>query len=196
MIKGKFLLSYLDYYVYYVAVFIGLFFIALALINEEAKKGNVIDPSQFMIELTWADNDNSDIDLWVQDPTGAITYFDHKDSQIVTLDRDDLGINNSVVLENGVVITNPLRREVANIRRIIPGTYTVNVMMYHNRTGNKTPAHVTIRRLNPYIEISEKTVELTANGDETTILNFDLDEKGAVSNTNDNYTSLFSVVKS
>lgn len=195
MIKGKFLLSYLDFYVYYVSVFIGLFILAFAMMNEEAKKGNVIDPSQYMIELTWEDGSNSDIDLWVQDPTGSITYFSHKDSQIVTLDRDDLGINNSATLENGMVITNPIRREVANIRRIIPGTYTVNVMMYNNLTGNKTPAHVTIRRLNPYIEIEEKTVELTANGDETTILNFDLDEKGSVSNTNDTYVSLFSVVK-
>lgn len=194
MIKGKFLLSYLDYYVYYVAVFIGLFFLALVQINEEAKKGNVIDPSQFMIELTWGEGSPSDLDLWVQDPSGSITYFSHKDSQIVTLDRDDLGINNSVTLENGTVVTNPIRREVANIRRIIPGTYTVNVMMYKNRSGDKVPAHVTIRKLNPYIEITEKTVELTADGDEATILNFDLDEKGSVSNTNDNYTSLFSVV--
>lgn len=195
MIKGKFLLSYLDFYVYFVSVFIGLFILAFALINEESKKGNVIDPSQYMIELTWEDGSNSDIDLWVQDPTGSITYFSHKDSQIVTLDRDDLGINNSATLQNGTVVNNPIRREVANIRRIIPGTYTVNVMMYRNSTGEKTPAHVTIRRLNPYIEIEEKTVELTANGDEMTILNFDLNTEGVVSNTNDIYTPLFSVVK-
>ncbi len=195
MIKGKFLLSYLDFYVYFVSVFIGLFILAFALINEESRKGNVIDPSQFMVELTWQDNDNSDVDLWVQDPTGAITYFGHKDSQIVTLDRDDIGINNSVVLEDGTVVTNPIRREVANIRRIIPGTYTVNVMMYRNRTGNTTPTHVIIRRLNPYIEVSEKIVDLTAEGEEKTVLNFDMDDKGNVSNTNDLYIPLFSVVK-
>lgn len=195
MIKGKFLLSYLDFYVYFVSVFIGLFILAFALINEESKKGNIIDPSQFMIELTWAEGSPSDVDLWVQDPTGAITYFGHKDSSIVTLDRDDLGINNTVTLENGIVVHNPIRREVANIRRIIPGTFTVNLLMYKNRTGEKTPAHVTIRRLNPYREVEEKTVSLTAEGEETTIMNFDMDDKGNISNTNDTYTPLFSVVK-
>lgn len=195
MIKGKFLLSYLDFYVYYVSVFIGLFILAFALINEESKKGNIIDPSQFMIELTWEEGSNSDIDLWVQDPTGAITYFAHNDSQIVTLDRDDLGINNSVTLEDGTKVINPIRREVANIRRIIPGTFVVNTMMYNNRTPGPVKAHVTIRRLNPYLEVTEKTVELSTNGEETTILNFDMDDKGSISNTNDTYTPLFSVVK-
>jgi hypothetical protein len=195
MIKGKFLLSYLDYYVYCVSVFIGLFILAFALINEESKKGNIIDPSQYIIELTWEDNSNSDIDLWVQDPTGAITYFAHKDSQIVTLDRDDLGINNTVTLQDGTTITNPLRREIANIRRIIPGTFTVNVMCYNNRNGDPVKAHVTIRRLNPYSEVTDKVVEVVANGDEETILNFDMDDRGNISNTNDTYTPLFSVVK-
>ena len=193
--KGKYLVSYLDYYSCLLVAFAGLFVLAFLQINEESKKGNIIDPSQFMIELTWDEASPSDLDLWVQDPTGAITYFGHKDSQIVTLDRDDLGINNSILLQDGTTVNNPIRREVASIRRIIPGTYTVNVMMYRNRTGGKTPAHVTIRRLNPYIEIEEKTVELTAEGDEMTVLNFDLNTEGSVSNTNDIYTPLFSVVK-
>jgi len=195
MIKGKFLLSYLDFYVYYVSVFIVLFALAFVMMNEESKKGNIIDPAQYLVELTWENNSDSDIDLWVQDPTGAITYFAHKDSQIVTLDRDDLGINNTVTLEDGSKVTNPLRREVASIRRIIPGTFTVNIMCYNNRSGNPVKAHVTVRRLNPYVEIAEKSVEVTANGEEATILNFDVSQDGSVSNTNDTYVPLFSVVK-
>jgi hypothetical protein len=68
-------------------------------------------------------------------------------------------------------------------------------MCYNNRGGDPVKAHVTIRRLNPYSEVTDKVVEIIANGDEETILNFDMDDRGNISNTNDTYTPLFSVVR-
>lgn len=192
MIKGKFLLSYLDFYVYYVSVFIGLFILAYVLISQEQKKGNIIDPAEFMIEMTWTDNSPNDVDLWVRAPDNSITYFNHKDSKIVTLDRDDLGINNSVLID-GKTYGNGTRREVISIRKIIPGTFTVNAMMYANRSGQKEPVKVTIRKLNPYSEILEKVLELEVTGEEQTAVSFDVDDEGNVSNLDDTYVSLFRV---
>jgi len=195
MIKGKFLLSYLDFYVYFVSVFIGLFILAFAMISNEQKKGNIIDPAEFIIEMTWADGSPNDVDLWVMAPDNSITYFNHKDSKIVTLDRDDLGINNSTVIDGNSIVSNT-RREVVSIRKIIPGNYTVNVMMYGNRNGQGENVKVTVRRLNPYSEISEKTIDLGAvAGEERTAVNFDMDDKGNVSNINDNYISLFRIAR-
>ncbi|QIG69434.1 hypothetical protein EVB79_064 [Rhizobium phage RHph_N3_13] len=194
MIKGKFLLSYLDFYVYFVSVFIGLFILAFAMISNEQKKGNIIDPAEFIIEMVWTDGSPNDVDLWVRAPDNSITYFSHKDSKVVTLDRDDLGINNSTVIDGKTYGSNT-RREVISIRKIIPGTYTVNCMMYANRNDQKEPIKITIRRLNPYVEVTEKTLELQATGEEQTAVNFDLDEQGNVSNMNDSYVSLFRVVK-
>ncbi|QIG73057.1 hypothetical protein EVB99_066 [Rhizobium phage RHph_N3_19] len=192
MIKGKFLLSYLDFYVYFVSVFIGLFILAFAMITEDQKKGNIIDPAEFIIEMTWTDGSPNDVDLWVRAPDNSITYFNHKDSKVVTLDRDDLGINNATVVDGKTYGSNT-RREVISIRKIIPGTYTVNAMMYANRSGQKEPVKVTIRKLNPYSEILEKVLELEVTGDEQTAVSFDVDDEGNVSNLDDTYVSLFRV---
>lgn len=194
MIKGKFLLSYLDYYVYFVSVFIGLFILAFALITEEQKKGNIIDPAEFIIEMTWTDGSPNDVDLWVRAPDNSITYFNHKDSKVVTLDRDDLGINNATVVDGKTYGSNT-RREVISIRKIIPGTYTVNAMMYANRNDQKEPIKITIRRLNPYTEIAEKVLELQTTGEEQTATSFDMDADGNVSGLDDTYVSLFKVAQ-
>lgn len=194
MIKGKFLLSYLDYYVYFVSVFIGLFILAFAMITEDQKKGNIIDPAEFIIEMTWTDGSPNDVDLWVRAPDNSITYFSHKDSKVVTLDRDDLGINNATVVDGKTYGSNT-RREVISIRKIIPGTYTVNAMMYANRNDQKEPIKITIRRLNPYTEIAEKVLELQTTGEEQTATSFDMDADGNVSGLDDTYVSLFKVAQ-
>lgn len=194
MIKGKFLLSYLDFYVYFVSVFIGLFILAFAMITEDQKKGNIIDPAEFIIEMTWTDGSPNDVDLWVRAPDNSITYFNHKDSKVVTLDRDDLGINNATVVDGKTYGSNT-RREVISIRKIIPGTYTVNAMMYANRNDQKEPIKITIRRLNPYTEIAEKVLELQTTGEEQTATSFDMDADGNVSGLDDTYVSLFKVAQ-
>jgi hypothetical protein len=63
-------------------------------------------------------------------------------------------------------------------------------MMFKNNSGDTENPKVTIRRLNPYKEIVEKTVDLTGEGEEKTILNFELDEKGNVVSQDDTYTTL------
>lgn len=188
--NGKFLLSYLDYFIYLLTVFSALFILSFIQIQEDQKKGNIIDPAQFIIEMTWADGSDSDVDLWVAGPNGNIVYFNHKDSGVLVLDRDDLGINNSVVNADGTFYINKSRREVATIRTIVPGTYTVNVMMYNNRENHPQNTRVTIRRLNPYEEVFDKTLELGPSGEEKTALQFDLDENGHLSNTNTDFTPL------
>jgi len=188
--SGKYLLSLLDYFVFLLVVFVALFAMSFLSINEENKKGNVTEKAEFIIEMTWRDGSENDIDLWVAGPEGNIVFFGHKDGKFIVLDRDDVGINNTMITPQGIM-TNKTRREVATIRKILPGTYTVNVMMFRNRDGQTERPKITIRQLNPYREVVEKEVELTEDGEEQTILTFDLDEKGNITNKSEDYISLF-----
>lgn len=192
--KGKYLVSYLDYYSCLLVAFAGLFVLAFLQINEESKRGNIVDPAEFIIEMTWTDGSPNDVDLWVRAPDNSITYFNHKDSKIVTLDRDDLGINNATVVD-GTTYGSNTRREVISIRKIIPGTYNINAMMYSNRNNQKESVKVTVRRLNPYTEIVEKVLELQTTGEEQTAVSFDMDADGNVSDLDDTYVSLFKVAQ-
>lgn len=188
--RSKYLLSYVDYYLYLITVFVTLFAMSFLLINEESKQGNVTEKAEFIIELTWEDGSSNDIDLWVSGPDDNIVFFGHKDGKVIILDRDDIGVNSSIVTTQGIV-SNNTRREVATIRKVIPGNYTVNVMMYNNRTHKPEKSKVTIRKLNPYKEVVEKTVELSSIGEEQTILSFELDADGNVITTSEEPVSLF-----
>lgn len=192
--NGKYLVSLLDYFVFLLTVFVALFGMSFLLINEESRKGNVTEKAEFIIEMTWKDGSENDIDLWVSGPEDNIVFFGHKDGKFIVLDRDDVGLNNSMVTANGVIF-NPTRKEVATIRKILPGRYTVNVMMFRNRDGQTERPKVTVRKLNPYGDIIEKTVELTTDGEEQTIISFDLNENGKVTNLDEEYIPLFQRAK-
>jgi len=74
-----------------------LFIIAFLLINPVAKKGNVIVNAEFIITLSWPNDSQDDIDLYLKDPAGNIVYFKQKDIGLTNLDRDDLGTSNDTI---------------------------------------------------------------------------------------------------
>ncbi|QGZ13898.1 hypothetical protein PP939_gp200 [Rhizobium phage RL38J1] len=144
-------------------------------------QGNTIDKSEFLIEMTWEDGSLNDVDILVQDPRGALVFYQTTNVGFMTLDRDDRGsANNSVRTENGNIITSNVRREVVSIRGIIPGRYIVNGRMFANNAGLASNVRVIVRKLNPYVEISDNVYSLLARTDEKTYVSFELDDKGNV----------------
>ncbi|AIK68405.1 hypothetical protein P9VFCI_101 [Rhizobium phage P9VFCI] len=144
-------------------------------------QGNTIDKSEFLIEMTWEDGSLNDVDLLVQDPRGALVFYQTTNVGFMTLDRDDRGsANNSVRTENGNIITSNVRREVVSIRGIIPGRYIVNGRMFANNAGLASNVRVIVRKLNPYVEISDNVYSLLSRTDEKTYVSFELDDKGNV----------------
>ncbi|QNH71428.1 hypothetical protein PP938_gp221 [Rhizobium phage AF3] len=144
-------------------------------------QGNTIDKSEFLIEMTWEDGSLNDVDLLVQDPRGALVFYQTTNVGFMTLDRDDRGsANNSVRTENGNIITSNVRREVVSIRGIIPGRYIVNGRMFANNAGPASNVRVIVRKLNPYVEISDNVYSLLSRTDEKTYVSFELDDKGNV----------------
>ena len=68
-----------------------LFFIALLVMNPEAKSGKIDTKAEFIITLTWPDSHPDDIDLYAEDPVGNIVWYHVRESGFMVLDRDDRG---------------------------------------------------------------------------------------------------------
>jgi len=68
-----------------------LFFIALLVMNPEAKSGKIDTKAEFIITLTWPDSHPDDIDLYAEDPVGNIVWYHAREAGFMVLDRDDRG---------------------------------------------------------------------------------------------------------
>ena len=64
-------------------------------------KTGVINPkAEYIITVSWADNNPDDIDTYVQSPTGGLVWFRGKEEGFVHLDRDDRGLLNDTITVN------------------------------------------------------------------------------------------------
>ena len=75
-----------------------LFIIAFLLIKPEAKKENFDRKAEFVVIMEWDKEATGDIDLYVQDPTGAQCSFRLPVANFMHLDKDDLGASNDTVV--------------------------------------------------------------------------------------------------
>jgi hypothetical protein len=147
-----------------------LFFIAIAMVNPESKRG-VIDPkAEFIISATWPDQLPDDIDLWVEDPHGEIVSYLQRDAGWMHLDRDDRGEINDKVVIDGKEVVYPINQEIVTIRGAIPGEYTVNLYYYRAGQTGGVPVTLKVERVNPefrlvfvdQITLEAEDVEVTA----------------------------------
>lgn len=158
-----------------------LFLIAIMFMNPVAKKG-IIDPkAEYIITVTWPDNNPDDVDTWVEDPNGNVVWFRNREAGLIHLDRDDRGTINDTITINGEEIQNPLNQEVITIRGVVPGEYVVNVHYYATETGLPVRATVKVSKVNPALEIvyyGETLLE--QKGEEKTAVRFVIDKSGRV----------------
>jgi hypothetical protein len=158
-----------------------LFFIALLAVSSDSKEGKIDFKAEFIITMDWPDNHPDDLDLFVQDPTGNIAWYRHREAGFLTLDRDDRGGANDFIVVNGKKIPSPIREEIVTVRGIVPGEYTVNVSHFQATTGAPVTATVKVQKLNPTAQVifdDKLTVDHT--GDEKTAVRFRLDTEGKV----------------
>jgi uncharacterized protein YfaP (DUF2135 family) len=131
--------------------------------------------------MDWPDNHPDDLDLFVQDPTGNIAWYRHREAGFLTLDRDDRGGANDFIMVNGKKIPSPIREEIVTVRGIVPGEYTVNVSHFQATTGAPVTATVKVQKLNPTAQvIFDDKLTLDHTGDEKTAVRFRLDTEGKV----------------
>jgi hypothetical protein len=131
-------------------------------------------PGNVMIEARWADELDSDIDLWVQAPGDVPVGYSNKSGVIFNLLRDDLGRNADPT---------QLNYEVSYSRGVPPGEYAVNLHMYRNKS-KVSPVKVTVvtsvKKPNSESakQILTSSVDLMAENQETTVYRFKLTEAG------------------
>ena len=162
-----------------------LFLVAIMFMNPEAKTG-IIDPkAEYILTITWEDNNPDDIDVWVEDPEGQKIWFRQPEAGLIHLDRDDRGMLNDTIMINGEEVENPLNQEVVTIRGVVKGEYVVNLHYYATQTHEPVDVDVRLAKVNPKLEIVYYgTVTLDEKGDEKTAFRFRIGPSGKVSGIN------------
>ena len=163
-----------------------LFLLAFILMNPIAKDKDIEEKSDFIITLEWDDESGDDIDLWVRDPAGRILSFRNRESGLMHLDRDDLGLSNDKIInEDGREEYIYRNREVVSLRGFNPGTYLVNAHVYNKKPWKDGKQHrsniiVELIKLNPYRVIATSRFIGVGRGQEFTAFQFTLDADGEV----------------
>ncbi|MBX2879099.1 MAG: hypothetical protein KTR32_04155 [Granulosicoccus sp.] len=165
--------------------FILLFFVAILFLSPAEETGKIDIDAQYVISVTWPDNSPDDIDTWVQDPKGNITWFKNRSSGLVHLDRDDRGMLNDTMEIGGKTIANPLNQEIAAIRGQMTGEFVVNLHYYDTETFGSVPVSVKVARVNPVYTVAYYGVTTMSEKDEEkTAVRFTLTSSGDVTNIN------------
>ena len=145
--------------------FMLLFFIAIIYLRPSKDTGRIDIEAEYVVTVTWPDNSPDDIDTWVQDPQGNLTWYRNRSAGLVHLDRDDRGMLNDTMVVSGHEVNNPLNQEVAAIRGMVPGEYIVNVHYYDTETGAAVPVSIRVAKVNPVYTVAYYgTLTLTRKG--------------------------------
>src|ERR1700686_1992977 len=174
-----------------------LFFLALLVMNPEAKQGKIDTKAEFIITMTWPDNHPDDIDLYVEAPLGNIVWYHAREVGFMVLAREDRGGANNSIMVNGKRISSPIREETVSIRGIIAGEYTVNVHYYLASQHEPVPVSVKVEKINPTVEVIHyDTIILDHAGQERTAVRFRVDQDGSITDTNHVEKSLIQLTRS
>ncbi len=166
--------------------FVFCFVVAMLSFNPLARKaGDVPAKAEFIVTISWPDNNPNDIDAWVLEPTGKVLWFRQRDAGMLHLDRDDRGAKNNSLIVNGREIANPIRQEIVTLRGLVPGEYVVNAHYYESRDQLPVDVSVAVVKVNPQAEIIyNSTVRIPIKGDERTLVRFTLNDRGDVVDLN------------
>ena len=178
--------------------FVFCFIVALLAMNPtKSKAGDVPAKAEYIVTVSWADNDANDIDTWVRSPAGEVVWFRNREAGLMHLDRDDRGAANDTVVVDGKAIVNPLNQEVVTLRGVVAGEYVVNAHYYQGKDdaaktsegaagrGGAVDVTVSVMKVNPRAEIVyHGQHSLPRPGDEATLLRFSVRADGGVGNIN------------
>ena len=153
--------------------------------NKDRSKSSIEVKSEYIITMSWPDDMDNDIDIYVEDPLGNLCFFRRREEGLMHLDRDDLGFKNDTVETPSGKIKYPYNREIITLRGYHTGEYCVNAHAF--KKGDPRPCEVTVQvdKLNPVMKtMIINSATLTENGDEKTVLRFRLDSAGEILSSN------------
>jgi hypothetical protein len=130
----------------------------------------------YAVVITWPKGDN-DVDLFVRNPGGAISYFGKSQVGEMQLEHDDLGTTRT-----GYAHSNE-NQERTVLRSATPGQWVANVFLYMRSPGSAPiPVAVTLWDLRNEDRLVYRTTrQLAGKGDERTAFRFTIGRTGNVS---------------
>jgi len=191
-------LSFIDLLMNALAVFAMLFIFTILQVNKVVKEQPPVSAptdGQALIIMTWDDNSADDIDLWVKTPEtmGNRIGYSNPSGFTANLERDDLGRINDQFKKNGKIGFINTNREVIKIRKLMDGTYIVNVEFYQRTQDPGTqyishgPVKVKVQLLqfNPeYREVIQREFVLEDERVEKTAFTFKVENDEIVETNN------------
>ena len=145
-------------------------------------------PGDVVVEITWPENMDADVDLWVQAPGDTPVGYSNKGGAVFNLLRDDLG---------KTLDLSSINHESAFSRGIQRGEYVVNVHAY--RIDPKVPPPFDVEAVvstkvvkdgvTQIIPLLFTRAQIRHQGQETTVARFELTENGTL--VRDSLHSLF-----
>ncbi len=155
--------------------------ISLLFINPKAKNASVDKQAEYIISATWPKTLEDDVDLWMRSPTGHTVSYLAKEVGWLTLERDDRGELNDILVIDGKEEIHPINQEIITIRKRYPGEYIVNLYYYTSKSRKPIPINIRIDRINPkYETVFRETITLKDQDQEITALRFTIKKDGAV----------------
>lgn len=162
--------------------FLAVIVLLLPHINPEGTENatNSSVPGNVIVEITWPDDIDADIDLWVKAPDDVAVGYSNKGSVVFNLLRDDLG---------KTLDLSSINHETAYTRGIVPGEYVINAHAY--RLDRKKPGPIRVEAVvsvkqdsadgkaavRPILHTSAK---LEFHSQELTLARFELTKEGAL----------------
>lgn len=163
-----------------------MFVVAFAQIEPEAKKAELRTKAEYIISMTWLQEDSNDIDIWVLDPAGNLISFKKMSAGLTHIDRDDLGKAGDVfTTSDGRTVSYDYNQEIVTIRGFIPGEWIINIHLYkQNQKDFPSKVSVRIDKINPkVITIFAETIVLKEHWQEKTVIRLVMTAKGDILTT-------------
>jgi hypothetical protein len=130
----------------------------------------------YAVVITWPKGDH-DVDLFVRNPEGAISYFGKAQADQMQLEHDDLGTAATSYAHSNE------NQERTVLRSATPGQWTANVFLYSRSQGSAPiPVAATLWDIRSADRIVYRATRLlTRKGDERTAFRFTIGNAGNVS---------------
>jgi hypothetical protein len=145
-------------------------FVAVALLSRPPQ---VKTYGAYAVVITWPKGIN-DVDLYVRDPTGAISYFQKPQVDQMQLEHDDLGTGATSYAHSKE------NQERTVLRSATPGQWIANIRLFASLPGSgPVPVAVTLWDMRTADRVVYKdTRRLVHQGDEQTAFRFTIDHSG------------------
>jgi hypothetical protein len=191
--KYDFRTAFIDLLINVLTGMVFLFMITTLMITAKVKNEDegVKKDAQYIIQISWPNDLNCDVDIWVRDPENRVVSYQAKDVGVMHIERDDQGWVNDLMVIFKLQPNQQLNNsETWVLRGKLAGKFTVNIHLYSCAIDDKAvpmgqpidvPVTMELTKLNPDLrKILTKTITLKKIWEEVTAFNFVLDGKNDV----------------